>query len=140
MFQNFWSMCIIYMCMIYAKYMIYNIHCIFQYTMNDHGFELNITRKPSVCKGNCCFWSAGSKYHSSGMTKLGFCKSWCASMSLKLPWSLSRAPKNFYVINTQTALTKHCGVKKTFYWLILINIMMILNLYNVIRKCILLLQ
>ena len=32
---------------------------------------------------------------SSGITKLGFCKSWCAPISLKLPWSWSRAPKNF---------------------------------------------
>ena len=31
--------------------------------------------------------------NSSGMTKLGFCKSWCAPISLKLPWSWSRAPQ-----------------------------------------------
>ena len=36
--------------------------------------------------------------NSSGMTKLGICKSWCAPISLKLTWSWSRAPKKtFYV-------------------------------------------
>ena len=40
--------------------------------------------------------------NSSGMTKLGFFKSWCAPISLILPWSWSRAQKKtFYVINTQ---------------------------------------
>ena len=46
-------------------------------------------------------WRHSSFINSSGITNLGFQKSWCAPISLKLPLSCSRAKtQTFYVINT----------------------------------------
>ena len=47
-------------------------------------------------------WTIVFFSNSSGMMNSGYWKSWCAPISLKLPWSCSRAKqKTFYVINTQ---------------------------------------
>ena len=61
----------------------------------------NLVRQISRCMQlPCSFaWLDHSSFiNSSGMTKFGFNKSWCAPIPLKLPWSSSRASQNIFYV------------------------------------------
>ena len=75
-----------------------------------------------------CRYSHGSFNNSSGVAKLGFCKSWCATISLELLWSWSRATKKtFYVPFSFTDLSNRCNAlnvildrsgEESFFWVL----------------------